>query len=185
MIKKFKQGIRTIWQKIKDRVDFEHMGLHIRNYTNLFLSTIGVAFFGFVAFMEYCYFPILQADMDTSPFNVQGDPMGALFLSWPMISFYISMVISMTGMAWSLHSFVQSFSFWDDYHRRVIELRARINDVESGIGGNGKQNEWLLSLQFQDSDEARKVANFVFLGRQLGFRHRRMKEIVEATFGKE
>jgi len=37
-------------------------------------------------------------------------------------------------------------------------------------------------LKFEDSDEARKVANFVFLGKQLNFKAKRIKEIVEAHF---
>jgi len=92
------------------------------------------------------------------------------------------MCIFLAGLAWSLSEFAKSFSFWDSYHRRVIELRARINDVECGTGGDGKSNEWLQYLKFEDSDEARKVANFVFLGKQLKFKAKRVKEIVEAHF---
>lgn len=182
MIKKLKQGIIKIWQGIKSQVDFEHLGFHIENYTRLVLSTIGVLVFGAVAFIEYCYYPILQAQMRTAPDVVVGDVIGALFASWPLISFALAEGIFTAGAIWSLLEFTKSFSFWDSHHRRIIELRARINDVECGIGGDGKHNEWLLSLKFQDSGEARKVANFVFLGKQLNFKAKRIKEIVEAHF---
>ena len=92
------------------------------------------------------------------------------------------MCIFVAGLGWSLHEFCKSFSFWDSHHRRIIELRARVNDVECGIGGDGKSNEWLQSLKFEDSGEARKVANFVFLGKQLNFKTKRIKEIVEIHF---
>lgn len=181
MIKKLKQAIRAIWQEIKDQVDFERLGFHFSNYTRLLLSTLGVAFFGAVAFMEYCYFPVVQVQ-EAMAVVAEGDVLGTLFKSWPLLSFAIAEVVFISGLSWSLYEFTKSFDFYDSYHRRVIELRAIINDVESGIGGNGKHNEWLTKLKFQDSDEARKVANFVFLGRQLGFKPKRVKELVEATF---
>jgi len=58
MIKKLKQEFKKIWQKIK-KVDFEHFGFHIDNYTRLILGTFGVLVFGFIAFMEYCYHPVI------------------------------------------------------------------------------------------------------------------------------
>ena len=185
MIKKLKQGIKTIWQKIKNQVDFEHLGFHLDNCTKLVVSTFGVLVFGAVAFIEYCYFPIVQAQVRTAPGVAGGDVLGALFSSWPLVSFALAEGVFVVGALWSLFEFTKSFSFYDSYHRRVIELRAKINDVECGIGGDGRHNEWLTKLKFQDSDEARKVANFVFLGRQLDFRSKRVKEIVEAKFGKE
>lgn len=184
MIKKLKQGVGKIWQAIK-RVDFEHFGVHFDNYTRLLLSILGVTVFGAIAFMEYCYLPVLQAQVNTVPMQVKGDPLGALFKIWPMLSWYISVVIFTTGIAWSLFEFGKSFSFWDFHHRRILELRARINDVECGVEGDGRSNEWLQGLKFEDSDEARKVANFVFLGKRLNFKAKRVKEIVEAKFGKD
>ena len=181
MIKKLKQATRWIWQQIQ-KVDFEHLGFHFTNYTRLLLSILGVMLFGAIAFMEFCYFPIIQVQVNTRPFDVEGDPIGALFRSWPLVSWYISAVMCVAGVAWSVFEFGKSFSFWDYHHRRIIELRARINDIECGIGGDGKSNEWLQGLKFEDSDEARKVANFVFLGKQFNFRSRRIKEIVEAHF---
>ena len=180
MIKKLKQGVKAIWREIRT-VDFEHMGFHIDNFTKLILSTFGVIVFGFVAFMEFCYFPVVQVQVAMAVV-VPGDGMGALFKSWPIVSWATSTIMCGAGALWSLHGFAQSFSFWDAHHRRVVELRAIINDVESGIGGDGRHNEWLAKLKFQDSDEARKVVNFVFLGRQLSFRPKRVKEIVEAHF---
>ena len=181
MIKKLKQGIKQIWQGIK-KVDFEPFGVHFSNYTRLLLSILGVLVFGAIAFIEYCYFPVIEAQMRTTPGVVPGDVLGALFHSWPLVSFALAEGAFATGALWSLYEFTQSFSFWDAHHRRALELRARINDVECGIGGDGKANEWLQSLKFEDSDEARKVANFVFLGKQLKFKTKRIKEIVEAHF---
>jgi len=181
VIKKLKRAIRAIWQRIK-QADFEHFGFHIDNYTKLVSSTFGVIIFGFLAFMEYCYLPVVQVQYAMAVV-IPGDVIGALFESWTMISWTTSVIMCGAAAAWSLAEFARSFSFWDSYHRRVIELRARINDIESGVGGgNGKHNEWLTRLKFQDSDEARKVANFVFLGRQLNFKAERIKEIVEAHF---
>lgn len=179
MIKKLKQRIREIWQAIK-RVDFSHFGFHFDNYTRLLFSILGVVMFGAIAFMEYCYLPVIQAEMNTT--LLPSDSVGKLFKAWPLFSWWVSMVIFLGGLAWSLLEFGKSMSFWDAHHRRVIELRARINDVESGTGGDGKANEWLQSLKFEDSNEARKVANFVFLGKQLNFRAKRIKEIVEIHF---
>lgn len=179
MIKKLKKATKWLWQKIR-KVDFEHFGFHFDNYTRLFLSTIGVVFFGAVAFMEFCYFPVIQVQVRMAV--VEKNFIGALFRSWPLISWYISAVMCAAGMAWGLFEFTRSFSFWDSHHRRIIELRARINDAECGIGGDGRANEWLQSLKFEDSGEARKVANFVFLGKQLNFKAKQIKEIVEAHF---
>lgn len=184
MIKKLKRGIKLIWQDIKDQVDFEHLGFHIENYTGFLLSTIGMVFFGLFALMEWAFYPALLVEMNMTVV-ASGDRLGNLFRTWPILSFAISEIFYMVGLCWSIHEFIKSFSFWDSHYKRVIELRARINDAESGIGWDGKQNEWLLSLNFQDGDTARKVANFVFLSRQLGFKVRRIKELVKDKFGKE
>lgn len=181
MIKKLKQATSWLWQKIK-KVDFAHFGFHFDNYTRLLVSIFGVVLFGAIAFMEYCYYPVLQAQMRTTPGVAEGDAIGALFASWPLVSFAMAEGMFVAGAIWSLFEFTKSISYWDAYHRRVLELRARINDVECGTGGDGRANEWLQSLKFVDSDEARKVANFVFLGKQLNFKTKRIKEIVEAKF---
>ena len=181
MIKKLKKGIREGWHEIKSQVDFEHLGFHIENYTTLFLSTFGMAFFALFAFMEWAYYPVLLVGYRMTVV-APGDIVGVLFKTWPLLSFGISEFFFVAGLCWSTHEFGKAFSSYDYHYKRVIELRVRISDVEGGVEGDGKSNEWLKRLNFQDSNEARKISNFAFMGKQLGFN---VKKLVERKFAKD
>lgn len=178
MNNKLKRFFVALWHEIK-ALDWEHWGIHFDNYGRLFASTIGIAFFGFMMLMGFAYLPVLQAEVRTASDIVSGDTFSLLFRLWPMISFANALFLSCGGLAWSLYEFSKSFSRYDSYYKRVVELRAIINDAGEGIRGNNRGKEWLKSLSFIDGDEAREVANFVFLGRRLGLN---TKSLVEDKF---
>lgn len=178
MRKIIKELIRGKWQEINEKVDFAHFGLHIADYTGLCLGTIGVVVFGFFAFMEVAYSPIVMAEYRATVV-ADADLMGSLFRVWPILSSAIAFILFVGGIGWSVAELGASLSFYDSHYKRIIELRARINDAEIGIEGNGRGSEWLKDLEFSGSQEAWEVANFVFQGKKLGLN---VKRLVEGKF---
>lgn len=177
-MKKLERKFGALWHKIKT-FDHRHLGFHFENYVKLTAGTIGMAFFGFMVFMSFVYLPVLIAESKSSPGIVSGDVMGLLFRVWPLISFVNAILLSAVALVGSLLWVAKSFSFYDSHYRRIVELRTIINDAEEGIEGNGRGSEWIKDLNFEDGDKARKVANFVFLGKRLGLK---TKCLVEAKF---
>lgn len=181
MLKQLKEVIRGQWQRIKEKIDFEHLGLRISSYTKFCVGITGVMLFGFFVLMEIAYYPIMMVELRMAVVE-DGDAMGSLFRVWPILSFVFASMVYIGGLCWSVAELGASFSCYDSYYRRIIELRARINDAEAGIEGNGRGSEWLWSLEFEDEREARKVANFVFQGKKLGLN---VKRLVENKFRDE